>query len=72
MYVSVLDKAGAPVPDLGPADFIVREDNVAREVLRVAPATDPMQIAILVDNSQAAAQLHPRLSAGRCRRSSTC
>ena len=35
-----LDEAGAPVPDLGPADFIVREDNVAREVLRVAPADD--------------------------------
>jgi hypothetical protein len=54
MYVSVLNEAGAPVPDLGPADFIVREDNVAREVLRVVPADDPMQIEVLVDNSQAA------------------
>ena len=48
--------SGAPVPNLGPTDFIVREDNVAREVLRVAPATDPMQIAMLVDNSTAAAR----------------
>ena len=54
MYVSVLDDHGAPVPDLGPSDFIVREDNMAREVLRVAPATEPMQIALLVDNSVAA------------------
>jgi len=54
LYVSVLNEAGAPVPDLGPADFIVREDNMAREVLKVAPATEPMQIAVLVDNSQAA------------------
>ena len=54
LYVSVLNEAGAPVPDLGPADFIVREDTLAREVLRVAPATDPMQVAVLVDNSQAA------------------
>jgi hypothetical protein len=54
MYVSVLNDAGAPVPNLGPSDFIIREDNVAREVLRVAPATDPMQIVLLVDNSQAA------------------
>jgi hypothetical protein len=54
MYVSVLNEAGAPVPNLGPSDFIVREDNVAREVLRVAPAVEPMQIAILVDNSVAA------------------
>ena len=60
MYVSALNEAGAPVPDLGPADFLVREDKVAREVLRVAPADEPMQIALLVDNSQAAAQLHPR------------
>jgi VWFA-related protein len=54
MYVSVLNEAGAPVPNLGPSDFVIREDNVAREVLHVAPATDPMQIALLVDNSQAA------------------
>ena len=54
MFVSVLDKSGAPVPDLGPPDFIVREDKVSREVLRVAPADEPMQIALLVDNSAAA------------------
>ena len=52
LYVSVVNEAGAPVPDLGPADFIVREDNVAREVLRVAPADEPMQVAVLVDTSQ--------------------
>src|ERR1700688_970135 len=54
MYVNVIDHAGAPVPNLGPSDFIVREDNLSREVLRVAPATDPMQVAILIDNSTAA------------------
>jgi len=54
MFVSVVNDAGAPVPDLGPSDFIVREDNVAREVLRVAPADEPMQIAVLVDTSQTA------------------
>jgi VWFA-related protein len=54
MYVSVVNEAGAPVPDLGPSDFIVREDNVAREVLRVAPASEPMQIAVLVDTSATA------------------
>ena len=54
MYVSVVNEAGAPVPDLGPSDFVVREDNVAREVLRVTPADEPMQIALLVDTSQQA------------------
>jgi hypothetical protein len=54
MYVSALDEAGAPVAALSPSDLVVREDNVPREVLRVEPADDPMQIAVLVDNSQAA------------------
>jgi VWFA-related protein len=54
MYVSVLNEAGAPVPDLGPTDFVIREDNIAREVLKVAPADEPMQIAVLVDTSEAA------------------
>jgi hypothetical protein len=54
MFVSVVDQNGAAVADLGPSDFIVKEDNVTREVLRVAPATDPMQIAVLVDTSVAA------------------
>lgn len=54
LYVSVVNEAGAPVPDLSPTDVIVREDNTAREVLRVAPADEPMQIALLVDTSSAA------------------
>ena len=54
LYVTALDKSGNPVPELQPSDLIVKEDDVTREVLRVAPATEPMQIAILVDNSQAA------------------
>jgi len=56
IYASALDQSGAPVPNLGPMDFVVREDKVAREILSVAPATDPMQIALLVDNSQAGEQ----------------
>jgi len=40
-----------PVASLTAADFVVREDNVRREVLRVEPATTPMLIALLVDNS---------------------
>ena len=54
MYVSALNDAGAPVPDLGPSDFIVREDAMAREVLKVEPAVEAMQIAVLVDTGQGA------------------
>ena len=61
LYVSVLDQAGAPVPDLGPADFVVREDNAAREVLKVEPANEPMHVALIVDNSQAARDEIPHI-----------
>jgi VWFA-related protein len=54
LFVSVLDQAGAPVKGLGPDAFVVREDGRQVEVLRVSPATQPVDLAILVDNSQAA------------------
>jgi hypothetical protein len=52
MYVSVVDKQGAPVDGVAPRDLVVREDNNTREILRVVPAGDPMLIALLVDDSQ--------------------
>ncbi len=53
MYVSVLDEKGVPVEGLSVDEFVVREDNVAREVLSVTPATDPIHVAVMIDNSQA-------------------
>jgi VWFA-related protein len=53
MFVSVLDQAGKPVLTLGVPDFVVREDGRAREVLRARRAGDPIEIALLVDTSQA-------------------
>ena len=54
IFASVLDASGAPVTAVEPSDVIVREDNVTREVLRIAAADDPMQVALMVDDSQAA------------------
>ncbi len=54
LFVSAVDDKGEPVAGLGPDAFIVRENNQRREVLRVSPATEPIDIALLVDNSQAA------------------
>src|SRR5688572_30772511 len=59
IYTSVVDKDGAPVLDLTIKDFIVREGGEAREILRVARDNDPLQIALLVDNS---VSMRPRLS----------
>jgi hypothetical protein len=53
MFVSVLSKADEPILTLGPADFIVREDGRVREVLRARRATDAIDIALLIDTSQA-------------------
>ena len=64
LYTSVVDKSGEPVAGLGAADFIVREDNNRREVLRVSRAVEPIAIAILVDNSQAAEDDISRLRDG--------
>ena len=54
IHATVFAQDGWIVPASAPTDFTVREDGVSREVLRVMPATGPMQIALLVDNSQAA------------------
>jgi VWFA-related protein len=54
LYTSVVDKNGEPVTDLRAEEFVIREDNARREVLRVSRAVDPMVLALLVDNSTAA------------------
>ena len=54
LVVTVLDSENSPVEGLKPVDFVVREDNVRREVLRVNHDTDPRQIAVLIDTSAAA------------------
>jgi VWFA-related protein len=61
MFVSAVDEKGEPVQGLGPNDFIVREDGAEREVLRVSRAIEPIDIAMLVDDSAASEQLIPRV-----------
>jgi VWFA-related protein len=51
MYASVVDDRGQPIPGLNAKDLIVREDGQTREILRVAKDDDPLQVALLVDNS---------------------
>jgi VWFA-related protein len=54
LFVSAVNDKGEPVEDLRVNDIIVREDGLQREVLRVSRATEPIDIALLVDNSAAA------------------
>ena len=54
IHVSAVDRQGAPVTGLTAADFTVKEDGAVREVLDVKPATGPLQIALLIDDSAAA------------------
>ncbi len=57
VFVSAVDSRRNPVEGLGPADFTVTEDGRRREVLRVTPALEPIDIALLIDTSAAATRM---------------
>ena len=59
IFVSAVDNRGDPVSGLGPGDFTVTEDGRQREVLRVTPALEPIDIALLIDTSAAATRAIP-------------
>lgn len=52
IIVTVLDQAGAPVKDVAAGDLAVVEDGNTRDVVEVKPATDPMTIALVIDNTK--------------------
>jgi VWFA-related protein len=56
VYASVIDKHGQPVTGLAVPDFVVTEDGANREVLRAGRTADPIDLAIIIDNS---AQIQP-------------
>lgn len=53
VYVGVVNQTGEPVTGLTVNDFSVREDGVSREVIRLEPVTEPVHVALVVDNSAA-------------------
>jgi len=63
VYVGVTD-GGRPVTGLEAGDFVVREDGIAREVLRVAPAPPPTHIGLVIDDSEATRPLVAELRRG--------
>ncbi len=50
LYLSATHKGDQPI-DLAPGDIVVEEDGRSRDVLSVTPATAPLRIALLVDDS---------------------
>jgi VWFA-related protein len=64
MFVSAVDSRGQVVEDLSPDDFVVTEDGRRREILRVSHALEPIDIAVLVDNSAASQKAIPSIRTG--------
>ena len=56
VYITVTDDKGAAPQDLTPREITVKEDGSERAVLAVGPATETMQVAMLVDDSGAGIQ----------------
>lgn len=53
LLVSATSEDGTPLETLAPEDVIVREDGVAREVVKVSRSAEPVDITLVVDNSVA-------------------
>ncbi|MFL6280842.1 MAG: VWA domain-containing protein [Vicinamibacterales bacterium] len=51
VYVSVLNKAGAPVTDLSSDDFVVKEGGKDREIVGADMSAVPLRIAVVVDDN---------------------
>lgn len=61
VFVAVTGAGDKPIRDLTVADFVVREDDRAREVLRVAPAPPASHVALVVDDSAASNSAMPHV-----------
>jgi hypothetical protein len=51
VYVSAMDRNGAVISDLTAAEVTVKEGSKSREVTALRPATEPLQVAIIVDDN---------------------
>jgi hypothetical protein len=64
LFVTAVSDDGTPLETVSSDDVIVREDGVAREVLKVTRATEPVDITLIVDNSTAAMRAQQDLRIG--------
>ncbi len=62
--VDVYDrKTGAPIPDLQSSDFVVRDENEAREIAYFGNESGPLDLLFLVDVSGSVREMLPRIAA---------
>ena len=64
VYAYVMSQTGQPVTDLTAEDFSVTEDEREAKVVSAQIGTDPMKIALLVDNGQGLGNAASQLRAG--------
>jgi hypothetical protein len=54
IVVSVMNlRSGTPVQGVTPASLVVKEDGTERQIVKVEPATAPMSVVLLADNTSA-------------------
>ena len=55
IFLSLVDRSGAPVTDLSLDEVTILEDGQPRDTLRIEPVDWPTKLTVIVDNSQAVA-----------------
>ena len=65
LFDTVIDATtGLGVHDLGAEHFVVQEDGVQRQILGASLATEPLEIAVLVDTSESARSIMREVQEG--------
>src|SRR5579864_1908018 len=64
VYVAALDADNKPVPGLTKDTWAVREDGTDRTVVDAKPATDPLEIVLMIDTSNSSQATISELRAG--------
>lgn len=54
VFVRVLDLVGEPVTDVATDDFVVSEDGRRARIVSATAGTEPMRVALLIDNGESA------------------